>query len=136
MSADNRILIAGATGNNGRALIEQLQTAGMPVRALVRNAEKNQSLISATTQLAEGDLSDPPTLDKALQGIGYAYIVTAIAPDAVSYYRHFFAAAKKAGVRGIIKVSALGAAVDSPAEILRQHGESDNMLINCGVRLA
>lgn len=67
MANNNKILIAGATGTNGRALTDRLATAGHSVRALVRNRQSGsaQSLAQDNVELFEGDLNDPSALEAA-----------------------------------------------------------------------
>ncbi|MFD4183805.1 NAD(P)H-binding protein [Rhodococcus sp. NPDC058514] len=66
-----RILVAGATGKVGGAVVAQLHAAGVPVRALARgNASFPQGV-----QVARGDLSDPASLNAALVGIDSVFLV-------------------------------------------------------------
>lgn len=68
-----RILVTGATGNVGREVTAQLVSAGIPVRALVRDTRTPHLLEGA--QVAEGDLSAPETLERALTGIEAVFLV-------------------------------------------------------------
>ena len=54
MVDNTTILIAGATGTNGRMLTSRLASAGYAVRALVRNVQSAQSLVQPNVQLFEG----------------------------------------------------------------------------------
>ncbi len=127
------ILIAGATGTNGRELLNQLAHKQIPVRALVRDFEKSKALASELVELVQGDLAQPATLTSAMAGIEKAYIVTGIAPDVPTWFSNFYQAAKAAGVKHIVKFSGLGAELDSPSEIIRQHAISDQELIDSGM---
>ena len=128
-----KLLVAGAGGLNGRLLLKKLAENNIPVRAMVRNKESTKELENETTEIVEADLSNPATLDKAFDSIEQAYIVTAVHPDAAAYFSNFFQAAKKAGVKHVIKLSGLGASADSPSEILRQHYQSDAQLTQSGL---
>src|SRR5512146_573229 len=68
-----RILVTGATGNVGRAVTVRLVTAGAGVRAFVRDARTARVVPGA--EVAEGDLSAPETLDKALSGIEAVFLI-------------------------------------------------------------
>ena len=59
-----RILVTGATGLTGRAVIAQLHAMGVPSRALVRSISKAKSsgIESLGASLVEGDLSDSVSL--------------------------------------------------------------------------
>jgi len=128
-----KLLVAGANGLNGRLLLKKLTENNIPVRAMVRNKDRAKDLENETTEIIEADFSSPATLDKAFESIEQAYIVTAIHPDAVTYFNNFFQAAKKAGVKHVIKLSGLGSSANSPSEILRQHHQSDEQLVQSGL---
>ncbi len=128
-----KLLIAGATGTNGRELLKQLSKHGIKARALVRDAAKAAGHASETVELVQGDLADPASLETAFEGIDKAYIVTAIHKDTVRGFKNFFEAAEAASVIHLVKFSAYGADVNSASEVLRQHGHSDKALIKCGI---
>lgn len=136
MSINPKVLVVGANGRNGQELIKQLQISMIPVRAMVRNKHEYQILTEENIEVVEGELSQPATLENALQGIELGYIVTANHPQAVAYYKNFFDVAKQVGVKKIIKMSALGADINSSSEVLRQHAESDQLLIDSGLNYA
>jgi len=133
MSFNSKILIVGATGRNGRELLSQFNENNIHVRAMVRNIEKTKKLKNATTELIEGDLSDPESLKVAFIDIDIAYIVTPVHPDSVIWFSNFFNAAKNANVKHVIKFSGFGADINSDSEVLRQHGESDKQLMESGL---
>jgi uncharacterized protein YbjT (DUF2867 family) len=68
-----KVLVTGATGNVGRALTAQLVSAGVPVRALVRDA--STSRFPEGVEVAEGDLAVPGTVERALTGIEAVFLV-------------------------------------------------------------
>ena len=127
------ILIAGATGTNGRELIAQLAEHDVAIRALVRDLEKAAGLAGPKVQLVQGDLADPASLDAAMAGVDIAYVVTAVVPEAPQLFSNFYAAAKKAGVGRVVKFSGLGAAPDSGSELIRQHAAADQELRDSGL---
>ncbi len=65
------VLVTGATGRQGGTVIEHLISAGFPVRALVRDPNKPRAteLADKGANLAEGDLDDPASLGRALEGV-------------------------------------------------------------------
>ncbi len=128
-----QILIAGGTGTNGRELLKQLADKEVSVRVLVRNPERATYLANKHTEIVQGDLSEPFTLDKALEGIERAYIVTSIHPDTLTWFDNFYAAAANAGVSQLVKFSGYGADSTSSIEIIRQHGLSDRKLMESGL---
>jgi uncharacterized protein YbjT (DUF2867 family) len=68
-----RILVTGATGNVGRAVVDRLVSAGAGVRAFVRDARTAR--LPDGAEVAEGDLSAPETLDRALSGIEAVFLI-------------------------------------------------------------
>lgn len=66
-----RILVVGATGNQGSAVVQHLLKNGWPVRALTRDAtsDKAKNLTSVGAEVVQGDLNDRASLDAVLQGV-------------------------------------------------------------------
>ncbi len=62
------ILLTGATGTVGSALLRRLTAEGRPVRALVRD-QRRLGDQRVRVQIALGDLADPPTFRNALRGV-------------------------------------------------------------------
>jgi uncharacterized protein YbjT (DUF2867 family) len=67
------VLVTGATGRVGRAVVERLLEAGVPVRALTRRPEA--ASLAAAVEVVAGDLTVPESLDAALQGAGAVFLV-------------------------------------------------------------
>ncbi|MGA5197474.1 NAD(P)H-binding protein [Streptomyces exfoliatus] len=67
----SRILVAGATGRVGGAVVAQLHAAGVPVRALVRG----EAAFPEGVQAVRGDLGDPASLGAALEGVDAVFLV-------------------------------------------------------------
>jgi len=67
------ILVTGATGNVGRALVAQLRAAGRGVRALTRHPQSAN--LPGDVEVVAGDLSAPGTLDACLDGIDDVFLV-------------------------------------------------------------
>lgn len=63
------ILIVGATGQLGTALVRKLSRRGGPVRVLVRPTSRYQHLQAGGVELAFGDLRSPESLDAACRGV-------------------------------------------------------------------
>ena len=128
-----RILVAGATGTNGRALLDALAGTAAAVRGFVRSESQARQALGSDIELAEGDLADCSSIAAAFEGVDKAYIVTAVHPDTVALFGNFFDAASAAGIRHVVKLSGLGASRESPSEIIRQHGETDELLGTSGL---
>ena len=60
------ILVTGATGTNGRLVVQALLGAGACVRAMVQDSSRAVELAKAGAKLAVADFDRTDTLDKAL----------------------------------------------------------------------
>jgi uncharacterized protein YbjT (DUF2867 family) len=114
-------------------VVRRLVAAGQRVRAMVRTPSKAGDLRGEGVELVQGDLDEPGSLDAVLAGVERAFFVAALDQRYVGWFGNFLAAAQRAGSPHVVKFSALGASVNSPAEILRQHGETDEALIDSGL---
>lgn len=65
------ILVTGATGKQGGAVVRALLKAGRPVRALTRDSGSaaGQALAAQGVNVVKGDFTDPASLDAALAGV-------------------------------------------------------------------
>jgi uncharacterized protein YbjT (DUF2867 family) len=127
------ILVTGATGKTGRALVTQLLGAGVRVRALVRDRARAADLAAEGAELVVADLDQPHTLPAAVAGVRAAYLNTAAEPQQVTLHSQFIRAAASAGVRHIVRHSVRGAAPDSAVKIARWHFASQRELEESGV---
>ncbi len=128
------ILITGATGTVGREVIGELQRMGAGrVRALVRDPARASFIREAGFETAEGDFDKPETLDAALEGVESALLLTPPSPHTVAQQAAFIEAAKRAGVRRVVKLSAVGADSSAPEGFGKWHGQSEEFLKSSGL---
>ena len=73
-----RVLVTGASGRVGRAVIDSLLAAGVPVRALTRRPEA--AALPANVEVVTGDLTVPESLDAALRDVGAVFLVWTVSP--------------------------------------------------------
>jgi len=128
------ILITGATGTNGIEIVKLLSRSGVPCRALIRNPQKS-AMVSALpgVEIVQGDLARPESLVPALEGIDKALLCSSIGPELAEVQGNFVHAAKGAGVRHVIKISGMDAAVHSEWRFLRWHGKAEQELEDSGL---
>jgi uncharacterized protein YbjT (DUF2867 family) len=128
------ILVTGATGLSGSAVIRVCAERGLPVRALIRDPAKVPALgIPATVEPAEGDMLKPATLEGALDGVKRVLLISSPGPHLVETQCTFIDAAKRAGVRHIVKVSGMGCTSRSAFRFARMHAEVERYLEGSGV---
>ncbi|MFE7592433.1 NAD(P)H-binding protein [Kitasatospora sp. NPDC057512] len=78
------MLVTGATGRIGRGVVDELLSAGVPVRALARRPEAAATL-PPDVEVVTGDLTAPASLDGALRGVGAVFLLwTAPPPTAAA----------------------------------------------------
>ncbi len=127
------ILVTGAAGTTGSEVIRQLALKGVRVRAMVRDPDKAKRFSGTGIETVVADLSRPTTLDPALRGVDKVYLVSSPDPRVSQLHGNVIDAAKRAGVKQIVRLSALGAATNSPAQLLKWHGEVDERLARSGL---
>lgn len=77
MTGSAEVLITGASGFVGSAVLQQLLRAGFSVRALVRQSSLRAELAGSDVQFVEGDLRDAESLKAACAGCRYLFHVAA-----------------------------------------------------------
>ncbi|HET9783467.1 MAG TPA: NmrA family NAD(P)-binding protein [Terriglobales bacterium] len=99
-----KILVCGATGKVGSAVIPELLARGAGVRALARKAPAAGKL-PAGVEVAIGDLLDPPSLAAALAGVDKLFLLNAVAADELTQALIGYGMARRAGVKHITYLS-------------------------------
>jgi len=127
------ILVMGATGNVGSQVVKQLADTGANVRAAVRSPRKAESLKSERVSLTEFDTDKPETIEAAFQGVDKVFLLTPLVPNMVELSANLVAAAKKAGVKHIIKSSGMGAEVEPGITLTRWHREAEKAIEASGI---
>ena len=79
------ILITGATGTIGRALVQELRAAGVGARAMTREPAKAAALFGAGVDAVHGDFTDPASLAPALEGVDTLFLLTVPGPSVVEH---------------------------------------------------
>jgi len=124
------ILLTGATGVVGSALLRRLTAAGDPVRCLVRDPNRLSDQ-RVRVQIALGDLANPSSFRNALRGVDTVIHLAASIRDqprtsieelnGLATMR-LVRAAERAGVRRFIFFSVLGASLHSRTRFFRAKG--------------
>lgn len=127
------ILITSAPGTNANAVIRELTTAGVRVRALVRNPNSAAEIKGPLVEVAVGDFLNPVSLDAALRGVERAFLIPPVDQRSVEMQVNFIRAAKRAGTRHVVKLSVAGADVNSPVRVARWHAEGEKELEASGI---
>ncbi|MFE0379315.1 NAD(P)H-binding protein [Streptomyces inhibens] len=95
------ILVTGATGNIGSALLKELHARGVgPLRGLTRDASR--VVFPKGVEAVEGDFAEPASLRPALDGVRSLFLVSRLGLDA-----DILEAARQAGVEHVVLVSSI-----------------------------
>lgn len=126
------IALTGSTGKVGRELVQELKAAGADFMVVSRDPVKAAATLGGVSAVA-GDFARPDSLAPALEGADKAFLLPPTDPAQVGWEKSFVAAAKKAGVRHVVKLSVAGAAKDTPVRIGAWHHEGEEELRNSGL---
>lgn len=126
------ILVTGATGTIGKETVRALASRGLSVRVGLREPARGPAGVEAVRL----DWDDPTTFAGALAGIDRVFLLTPFIEDAETPARAFLAAAAKAKVSFIVKLSAAGVSEEAPFEAARQHARVEKALAHSGVPYA
>lgn len=147
------ILLIGGSGFLGRTLINELarrvSSAGFSLTLPTRHRERTKALIVLpTVDVIQADVHDPATLVRLMAGQDAVINLVGILHDGegepygagfarvhVELPRKIAAAAKAAGVRRVLHVSALKAAADAPSGYLRSKAAGEAVLKKAGLEL-
>jgi uncharacterized protein YbjT (DUF2867 family) len=99
------ILVTGATGTVGSELVRLLAGQGLAVRAMTRDPSRVRT---AGAEAVRGDFADRTSLDRAVAGASALFLLTAPGKPVADHDLAMLDAARRAGVRRVVKLSAIG----------------------------
>ena len=109
MMTNNNILITGATGHIGSQVAEELIKQKVPFKVMVRSRQNNPIWEKAGVEQVKGNFNDLGSLEKAFKGVDKLFSLTPLAENLVELGVNTVYAAKRAGVKHIVRSSALTA---------------------------
>jgi NADH dehydrogenase len=127
------ILLTGATGNVGSALLRRLSASGEPVRCLVRDPRR-LGPDRVRVQIALGDLADASSFRHALRGVDtVVHLAASIRDQSRASIEELnglgtlrlVRAAEKAGVKRFLFFSAIGTSLHSPSRFFRAKAQAE-----------
>jgi len=127
------ILVTGATGNIGRELVRELSARGATVRAFVRNQVHAQAIALPGVQVVEGDVNRPETFWASFEGVDRLFLLVPSSSKVEEQQLHLVDAAKRSGVKRIVKLSQFGAALNSPGRFQRYHAVVEDYIRESGL---
>jgi uncharacterized protein YbjT (DUF2867 family) len=110
------ILVTGGSGFVGGHVVHELRGRELPVRCLIRDPRKGAKLAAWGCELVEGDMTDPASLRRAVDGAETVVHLVAIRQGRRDQFqrimvdgtRDLLAAANDVDVRRFVHMSALG----------------------------
>jgi dihydroflavonol-4-reductase len=120
MTNAGRVLVTGASGFVGSAVVRALLAAGYPVRAFVRRSSPRANLDALDVETVEGDMLDAASVSRALANVRFVMHVAAdyrlwsadraeIRRNNVEGTRTVMRAALRAGIERIVYTSSVAA---------------------------
>jgi len=100
-SSKMKILVTGSTGKVGSEVLKELRKRDIVVRALVRKQDAPTQL-SEGVEVVVGDLLDPVSVQKALDGVDKLYLLNGVAPDELTQGLIAYDLAKKLKLEQIV----------------------------------
>ena len=108
-----KILVTGATGTIGREVTKHLAGQGASVRAAVRDRTKARKQFGDEIELVAFTFEDKGGFADALENVEKVFLLPPLIPNQVEVTNAFVDAAQSAGVRHIVKLSAIGVGTET-----------------------
>ncbi len=116
-----KILVTGATGKTGAAVVTELLKHDWRVRALVsREDNRSERLRTMGAEIAVADMYDPEQLYQAAKGTQRAYYLPLIQPYMIQAANAFAVAARAAKLEYIVQMSQWTSSDSHPTTMTRQ----------------
>jgi uncharacterized protein YbjT (DUF2867 family) len=105
------VLVGGATGRQGNAVVDELLSRGYRVRALTRSPDgkKAMALAGRGAEVVRGDYGDRASLDAAMTGVRKVFFYSGFSRNELEEGLNVLAAAKEAGIEHLIYSSGAAA---------------------------
>lgn len=131
-TGNSPILITGATGSTGSAIVQNLLAAGHPIRVMVRRAPA-AGVFPTAVETVIGDFDDPKSTAAALTGVQRAYLVTPSSERAEEQQLQFADQAAESGIDRLVVLSQLASESTSPVRFLRYHAAVEEHVRTLGI---
>jgi len=125
MANAGKVLVTGATGNIGSALVPALRSAGVDVRAFVRDESKAQPLADAGAEIVVGDMDKPETMERAVEGVDKIYLLTWNGPTQAQQAKNLLEVAQRGAKPHLVRHGAWGS---EKSRIIKHHDEIDKAI--------
>lgn len=131
------IFVTGSSGHTGAAIIDILRgeaRKGARLRLLAGFSEADKlPEFSSEVEARICHYANPAQMLQALKGVEHAYLMVPFSRNMVEWGQQFVAAAISCDVKFIVRLSGLGAALDSKSAMGRLHGQIDQLVKDSGI---
>ena len=136
------ILVAGAGGHVGREIVKKAVDRGIRIRCFDKVPLDSVGIDAAGIETVSGDITCIEDVKKAVQGVSTVMFVLGLKRQAKELthemvenggMQNVIIAAKEAGVKHIMYISALGVSPEAKASSLIAKGNSEKTLISSGI---
>jgi uncharacterized protein YbjT (DUF2867 family) len=125
----NKILITGASGTIGSALVKELQSTGAVFEVMTSKPEAKVHGQAAR----QASFEDVAELTQAFNGIDTLFVLLPLVPNKVQLARNVAAAAQAAGVKHIVRSSGAGADANATFSLPKLQGTIDQIMADTGI---
>ena len=124
------ILVTGASGTISHSTLQSLRARGVSVRVGSRSLEKAKAF---GVEVVEFDWAKPTTYEPALRGVERAFLLPPVSDQQVEQGQRFVDAAKRSGVKHIVKLSVIGSRIEPGIFLSRQHADVEKAIEASGL---
>jgi len=121
------------SGNIGTRVALELARLGHQIILAVRTPKPNTDWDHLGIRQVLFDLNDVASMEQALTGSEAFFFVTPLVSNLIEAGSKAVLAAKRAGIRKIVRTSALGAGPGTPAQLPRWHYEVERIVETSGI---
>jgi uncharacterized protein YbjT (DUF2867 family) len=126
--SSSKILVTGATGKTGAAVVSQLREQDRPVRAVVRALdERSARLERLGAEVVQADLLDYDAMRAVMRGTSGAYFCPPFHPQMMQSAVVFALAAREERLESIVALSQWLASPSHPSLATRHHWLADRL---------
>ena len=127
------ILVLGGNGRLGRETVKVLAASGtQQVRVLVRDRAAAAAFIASGIEIVTGEMTDAASVAQALRNVECVFTIPPNVRDQAEMESNIYQAARRAGVKHIVKLSTVKADPDSPCYFFQQHALAEDRLKDSG----
>ena len=126
-----KILIAAANSHTGFPAAKELLELGFPVRAFVRNPNKQRAkeLKSLGAEIFAGNMNDVRDVRKSMEGINRAYLCQPYAPYSLFTGMTFAVAAEEMKLEHVVSMTQFFSSNTHPSLTTREHWLTDRIVM-------